>query len=154
MTMKTVYSIVVGIIFMLNCFTTANGQGSEQNCSSQNQNVQDSVVTDFKQFLELFSADSEFQMNHVVFPLKYISVDIEENEEIKLIKRQDWKMLHFKNDSQTQNRDIDAYDQVIEINSDSAKVLIRGIDNGINIDFIFEKKDESWFLIEWGDYSV
>ncbi|MCW3808070.1 DUF4348 domain-containing protein [Plebeiibacterium marinum] len=153
--MKKISLILFGIFLILkvSCFARPIGNITGKNYCSQTEKTTESTVFDFQKFLEIYSSDSIFQLNHVVFPLKYISVDIEDNEEIKMIKKEEWKSLHFKSELETQDREIDGYKQLIEIESDTAKVLIRGIDNGIYIDFIFEKRNKSWFLIEWGDYS-
>ncbi len=145
--------IVIIIVIKVNCFGDPIKKLAGKNYCSQFGKIKESTVLEFKEFLELFSLDSIFQLEHVVYPLKYISVDIKDNEDIKLIKKEEWKSLHFKIESDEQNLKIDGYKQLIEIESSTAKVLIRGLDNGIYIDFIFEKRNESWFLIEWGDYS-
>ncbi len=138
---------ILGIILVLNINFFADFKTVKQDHNDSDKN-------DFKEFLELFSKDSTFQMNHIAFPLKYTSVDIEDNKEESYINKENWELLNFDYNPEIQNRETDAYQQFIEVNIDSAKVLIRGIDNGINIDFQFLKTNGSWTLTVWNDNSV
>lgn len=109
--------------------------------------------SDFYKFLDKFNTDSIFQIGHINFPIKYTIIDIEDKKETDWIKEQDWTMLVLKNSDYVVNRNIDAYEQFVEIEENSAIVKLRGIENGIRIDFIFEKHNGIWILKEWIDSS-
>ncbi|WP_066627988.1 DUF4348 domain-containing protein [Labilibacter marinus] len=148
--------LILGVIlfFTLNGFRNSFSQHDKKFNRSPLTPIQDSTCMSFNNFLELFSSDSTFQLNHILFPLKFTSIDMEEDEFIDLIKKEDWKFLQLGNNSETKNRNTNSHQQSIELGVDKAKILIRGIDNGISIDFVFEKRNGNWILIEWNDYSI
>jgi hypothetical protein len=54
------------------------------------------------------------------------------------------------------NMELDNWEKrvIVDKNNNSAKILFRGVDNGINVEYIFEKKNETWKLIEIIDSST
>lgn len=64
-----------------------------------------------------------------------------------------WRHLDFEYQDEYAKREIDAYTQVTEMYTDSAKIQLRGVDNGIRIDYEFTKVNERWFLVSKKDYS-
>jgi hypothetical protein len=61
--------------------------------------------------------------------------------------------LRFEYKDEYARRQIDAYTQEKKIYSDSAKLELRGVDNGILIDYDFIKLNGQWFLVSEKDYS-
>ncbi len=64
-----------------------------------------------------------------------------------------WRHLNFEYKNEYVKREIDAYTQETEMYADSAKIRLRGVDNGIHIDYEFTKAGGQWFLVSKKDYS-
>lgn len=107
----------------------------------------------FDKFLSRFSADSLFQLQRIHFPLETKSIDIEEEIEIAFLLPKQWKHLDLNYNPQYAKREVDAYEQYIKLFSNSGIVSIKGIDNGIWMDYVFERKKDDWVLIKFIDYS-
>lgn len=102
----------------------------------------------FESFIEKFSLDSLFQESRVVFPLKKKYLNENSKEAEKFVEAVDWwrvileptdnhSMRYFENKKKSQG--------IVEF---------RGIENGINVTYIFELRDGEWFLIEMEDLSI
>jgi len=107
----------------------------------------------FEEFFLKFSDDTTFQKSRILFPLKYSSIDIMDDLEQTLIAESNWKPLNFKEDDQAKNRDIDAYEVLIEETTNKAIYIRKGIDNGILQEYHFENQNSKWFLAEIIDKS-
>jgi hypothetical protein len=109
---------------------------------------------DFKTFLQKFNKDSLFQISRITFPLKVT----ENGPDFEIVERtinlNDFSKLDFDPAKDATTREFDRYTQNIRIEKDSAVIEIRGIDNGILSDVIFEKKNGKWRLKTWVDQST
>ncbi len=114
---------------------------------------QNQSVIMFQQFLEKFSSDSAFQINHTLFPFKIASYDIEDNMDTSLISQDKWQFLNLQYDSIYAKREVNAYTQNIDVFQDSCIVSYKGIDNGIWIDYVFVRQYNDWMLSKEVDYS-
>jgi len=63
-------------------------------------------------------------------------------------------MMDFRKKKSTGNYDQWEQMIVIDKNNTSATIEIRGIENGIMVDYLFEKVNEVWMLIEIDDSST
>jgi len=103
---------------------------------------------DFEVFLDKFNSDSTFQTSRINFPIKTIQLDTENLKENTIEYNQSNYHLS-KIDKQSKYYKIEKV-----IMSDSAKVYLKGIDNGIYIEFFFFKKNGIWKLDTWNDLST
>lgn len=96
-------------------------------------------------FIEKFSLDSLFQESRVVFPLKkkYLNENLKEVE--KLVEAKDWWRVILES---TDDYSMRYYDK-----ENQGFVELKGIENGINITYVFELNDGEWFLVEIEDFT-
>jgi hypothetical protein len=106
---------------------------------------------EFIDFLIMFSNDSIFQINHTLFPLPESYVDPEKDYEMVVtsISLNDWEHIEFVNFI---NRLVIL--SYIDIKNKYRNIFLRGIENGIWVQYVFEKIDGNWILIELKDYST
>lgn len=104
---------------------------------------------DFNEFFKKFNADPKFQVSRVIFPLKYKA----NNEDFELIDytmtKEKYKVLHLNNKA-----DEKYLKRTLSVKKNKATLQHRGLDNGIYIDYIFELKDNKWFLKTLVDQST
>jgi hypothetical protein len=104
---------------------------------------------DFNEFFKKFNADSKFQISRVIFPLKYKA----NNEDFELsdytMTKEKFKVLHLNNKA-----DEKYLKRTLSVKKSKATLEERGLDNGIYIDYIFELKDNKWFLKTFVDQST
>ncbi|WP_444666809.1 DUF4348 domain-containing protein [Flavobacterium columnare] len=114
-----------------------------------------SIDDDFKSFLEVFSKDSVFQLSRVTFPLVLEEwIDPETGTEKKLIDKKTYEILDFRYPKDALTREYDRYTQTVKFKDNKAVVEIRGVDNGIYVDYIFEKINGKWLLISCNNQSI
>lgn len=114
---------------------------------------------DFTSFFRKFSSDSIFQSSRIKFPLKMISFDIFGSDQTTPIEEftsvQEYSFFDFSEDEKAKNRDIDAYSTTIERkDKDEYSYRMLGIDNGIMVEFLFQKQNNCWFLVSIKDQST
>lgn len=111
----------------------------------------------FEVFFDKFKMDSVFQRERVQFPFLVETVNTDDTGSDKLNKeftqKHDWKHANFYYDESFATRAVDAYTQRIRIQLHTAVVEYRGVDNGIWIDYFFEKKEDKWILVSERDSS-
>lgn len=112
----------------------------------------------FGLFMENFAHDSIFQRQHTVFPLEYRTWIPGEgdNPEVVYIQEKDWKPMDFdpKPGIKRGEQDDGNYTQHFVVEAASATIQFRGVDNGISTNFIFERRNECWYLLRVEDYST
>ncbi|MBG6130873.1 hypothetical protein IWQ47_002343 [Aquimarina sp. EL_43] len=109
----------------------------------------------FESFFTRFSTDSAFQKNRIQFPLKMSTMDAydSENPSIENLSLKDYSFIDFSNDKDAINRDTDKYKVEIVENKETTIYKKLGIDNGIYVEFKFEKQENCWLLISIEDQS-
>jgi hypothetical protein len=118
------------------------------------QNKTEAEKEAFESFFEKFKSDSVFQKDRILFPLISLQWEIGDDEPTKrLINRDDWRFWDFRYDDNFATRDTDAYTQQKKVYGDSVRIEIRGVDNGIYIDYDFLVRSNKWTLIMEKDYS-
>lgn len=106
-------------------------------------------LEDFNHFFRLFNHDAVFQISRINFPLK-IKINNDDLELVDyVIPKEKYTTINL--DKKPEERE---YNQQLIIKKDKAVIQQRGIDNGIFIDYFFEKKDGKWQLITWVDIST
>lgn len=104
---------------------------------------------DFNVFFKKFNADHKFQISRVIFPLKYKM----NNDDLELthytMNKDKYKALNISNKANENH-----LKQTLIIKKNKVTVQQRGLDSGLYIDYIFELKDNKWFLKSWEDLST
>ncbi|MNK77943.1 hypothetical protein D3C87_975600 [compost metagenome] len=104
---------------------------------------------DFNEFFKKFNADPKFQTSRVVFPVKYRA----NNDDFELsdytMAKEGYKVLHLNNKA-----DEKYLKRTFLVKKNKVTLQERGLDNGIYIDYVFELKDNKWFLKTWVDEST
>lgn len=104
---------------------------------------------DFNEFFKKFNSDSKFQISRVIFPFKYKA----NNEDFELLDytmtKEKYKVLHLNNKA-----DEKYLKRTLSVKKSKATLEERGLDSGIYIDYIFELKDNKWFLKTFVDQST
>jgi len=104
---------------------------------------------DFNVFFKKFNEDKKFQITRVIFPLKYKM----NNDDLELtdytMTKEKYKALNLNNKA-----DEKYLKRTISVKKNTVTLQQRGLDNGIYIDYIFELKDNKWFLKTWVDESA
>lgn len=111
---------------------------------------------DFNAFLLKFNQDSIFQMSRINFPLKVKEADSDNDYKTieRVINKKDFAKLDFTLPKDAQTREFDKFTQKIKLTKNNATIEVRGIDNGIHSDVIFEKVNGKWNLKTWIDEST
>ena len=124
--------------------------------SCQNSNQQPKIVDEnFETFLIRFNKDSIFQLNRIDFPITVEEFSTDDFQSKKRIIREgNYQKMDLSYDESIKIREFDKYTQVIKFDKQKAIIEIRGIDNGIYEDVVFEKKNGKWKLITWIDSST
>lgn len=108
----------------------------------------------FEVFFEKFKLDSVFQLERVSFPFSSESLDTDSDKYIvSHVQKDNWTFADFNYDGSIATRGLDPYTQEAKVQRDKAVIEIRGVDNGIWIDYTFEKHDGKWLLISEKDSS-
>jgi hypothetical protein len=108
-------------------------------CSCNNQKENSA----FNNFFDEFKGDSLYQINHIGFPVPVLSyMEGEEGLIVDYeIESENWQFEEFESNDQYQV--LKRY----KSNNDTVNVVFRGIDNGINIDYVFVVcKADEWCL--------
>lgn len=108
---------------------------------------------DFNSFIEKFSTDTAFQISRTQFPLK-ISWHGIESDTTMYRNKSAFEFIDFKEKEYL--GELDQWRQYMEIdkNNKSAIIEIRGIDNGIHVDYIFKMINGLWMFTEIDDSST
>lgn len=115
----------------------------EDNLKSINEN-------EFLKYLTAFTVDTSFQLNHINFPVKYNHFDYENFDELTSeISKYEWSDFLVKNE----------FNKLFYVSTDNRlnnyrNIYLRGVDNGIWVQYLFKKIDNNWRLTEFSDYST
>lgn len=130
-----------------------NGQSNEKQTPTIP--TKETIDNNFNNFIDKFSIDSTFQVSRTKFPLKIKWYDIDNDRDSIIYKdSSSFELMDFgKKKSKGQ---YDQWEQkiVVDKNNTSATIEVRGIDNGIMVDYLFEKINGTWMLIEIDDSST
>lgn len=118
---------------------------STQTNSTTKEETEKVEETDFDTFFEKYPSDSVFQINHTKFPLKCITMELEEDE-ITFIQKNKWQFNDFE-DNKTSEYDQYEYQKKV-INSNLVLYKMQGIDNGISVVYKFIFDNQEWNLEE------
>jgi|SRR4051812_12537668 hypothetical protein len=120
---------------------------------SVNATIPTNVDDDFNVFINYFSKDSIFQISRINFPLKVQEYDsMKDTDVIKTVTISNFRKLDFT--YKKPGTGIDNQQQEIKVEKNKATIEINGIENGLMIDFYFEKQNGKWSLVTWIDHST
>lgn len=148
-------------IFLLNC-SNQNSEKESQKVTGttseptkeQTELIEKSVPapvsqlmdSSFDSFLIEFSNNETFQLTRVDFPLNVKIIDIEDKEENISIIKDEWQHSNLLDTAGIETQEYGKYSQTVEVTNSIATVKLRGIDNGIRIDYTFQLREGRWFL--------
>lgn len=119
--------------------------GSEKIIGNKN------IDTNFIDFIERFSKDSIFQLNHTQFPFKEVYADADRDYETvdTLITKSNWKHINLV-------KELDGLMVLssMDKNNKFRNIYFRGVENGISIKYVFEKVKNEWIFIKLEDCST
>ncbi|MFD1605194.1 DUF4348 domain-containing protein [Flavobacterium artemisiae] len=127
---------IIAVLFII-CFCQLST--AQQNTKAKSEN--------FNSFLKKFNEDKDFQLSRVKFPLTIKTIDDNLQDITVTITQKNYRILKLDD----KNMD---FRQKNVLKQKSAIVQQRGIDTGIYADYIFELKDNKWFLKTWIDQST
>ena len=110
----------------------------------------------FSAFIKKIGADSIFQRSRIKFPLTVITTDIADETEVTKVTERDWVFLDMSKDTESNDPNaLDAFKVLIDQKSTGQVIYSRvGIDNGILIQYTFQKEQSRWFLYLIEDKSI
>jgi len=139
------------------CDRSSTSSTSEQSPDNQTSIIptKGAIDNNFNDFIERYSTDSVFQLSRTKFPLKTIWYDIDNDKDSLIYRdRSGFDILDFRKKKSMGNYDQWEQKIVVDKNNASATIEIRGIENGIMVDYIFEKIYGAWMLVEIVDSST
>lgn len=143
---------VVMVILMSGCGETKKEEALKAGETAPK--TREIIREEFDTFFKRFSEDSVFQLSRIDFPISYYSVDIEDNKEEFVYDKNDFWYIDFTEDRQAATRNTDAYEPVIEKGDLKTRYIRKGIDNGIRIEYYFERNATGeWYMVEIVDNS-
>ena len=108
-----------------------------------------STPEDFNDFFKKFNSDKKFQVTRVIFPFKYKG----NNDDFELadytMTKEMYKILNLNNKA-----DEKYLKRTLVTKKNKVTLQERGLDSGIYIDYVFELKENKWFLKTWIDQST
>ena len=164
--MKIVYYILFIILtgFFMSCSGCKNqNSSSEERPENELTAKLDTFETqleepeDFHLFLEKFNHSEMFQMRRIKFPLPVIVPNMDDSAMRPVedtITKYEWETIDLSYDSTYLTREYDQYYQVSYTSKDTTILKLRGVNNGIHIDYIFTLSENRWYLVSFKDASL
>jgi hypothetical protein len=161
--------ILFGSLTLLNCSTQSQKEESSspedivnEKSGKQTELVEEVVPeskseqidSSFNTFLIEFSSNKEFQLSRVDFPFNIQLIDIEDNEETRVVTKEEWQHSNLLDTAGIQTREYSKYSQTAEIQDTVATIKLRGIDNGIRVDYTFKLRKGRWYLTRIFNSSI
>ncbi|GHT18374.1 hypothetical protein FACS189429_4800 [Bacteroidia bacterium] len=135
---------------MLNC-----NRAKKQNTVVDN-NTEIAETLSFDEFITQFSADSNFQLQHIAFPLTVFVPKNDtmetENDTTYYLSRKDWKFIDLADASKYPTVEKVMFEK--QKTDNGFELLVKGNDSGIYISYFFEKKNDMWILTGMEDRSM
>lgn len=143
--------IVISTLFLFSC-GASNSDTRREAVSEPSLTQTQTKMEDFGSFFQRFTTDSVFQISRVDFPF-HIRTSSEGDESETVIDKAAWRFSPFHYDSSFATRRVDAYTQQVKSYGDTISLELRGVDNGIYIDYEFVFRNGKWFMVSGSDYS-
>lgn len=157
MTRQIISIIIFVVLGSIKCKNNNTSKNNNYHIDKLEHNfpTEEIIDLDFTKFIKKFSNDSTFQINRTRFPLKVKWNIIEtDKDSIFYIDRLNYKLINFN--IKKSSGKFDKWEQKIKIakNNIFTTIEVRGIDNGISIDYLFEKINGAWMFVEIYDSST
>ncbi|WP_276373139.1 DUF4348 domain-containing protein [Chryseolinea sp. H1M3-3] len=107
---------------------------------------------EFNEFFEKFTTDSLFQIERIKFPFRVLWTT-EDGETVHETAKDDWTHSTFYYEDSYASRQVDAYTQETKNYGDTIKLELRGVDNGIFVDYNFVRQKGKWILVSGKGFS-
>lgn len=106
----------------------------------------------FGDFVYRFIADSVFQLERIKFPLKS-SIQTDLNEvDTKAIEKNDWKIVRLFGNEEYRSQIYDNFKRELR-DTDERLFCWEGVENGIYVEYKFQRLGGLWYLTEYNDFS-
>ena len=103
----------------------------------------------FNIFLNKFQKDSIFQKERIIFPLKCLSYDTENDSFSEMyINKNEWKYIDFSKLPENYLK------KIIKISDDEINYNFQIEDTGVSVNYIFKIYNSKWYLVEIKDEST
>ena len=147
--MKNLFFLFLTIIFLSNCAKTENSKTFKSEKIIKKTNGQITPTEEsFDTFFIKFAKDSIFQSSRINFPIKVVELDSENLiEQTITLTKDNYYFQNIKFDSKD-------YEIQKEVKNSSAKVILKGIENGIFMEMFFIKTNQKWNLKTWNNFST
>jgi hypothetical protein len=106
---------------------------------------------EFNNFVYKFIGDSVFQISRIKFPLKSQQWDMDEVDSSR-IERKDWKIIRLFGGQEYRPQIYDNFKREMR-DTDERLFCWEGVENGINVEYRFNRINRQWFLTEYNDFS-
>lgn len=152
---KRYYIASFFLVTLTGCANSSTNSTSGQSNESQIPTIptKETIDNNFIDFIDKFSSDSAFQLSRTKFPLKIKWYDLDKDS-LMFKDRSSFEMMDFRKKKSTGQNDQWEQKIVVDKNNSSAKIEIRGIENGIMVDYLFKKINGAWMLVEIHDSST
>ena len=151
---------IISLLFvtlLTSCDNSSTTSTSGQSNDTQTSTIptKEAIDNNFNDFIDKFSTDSTFQLSRTKFPLKTKWYDLDNDRDSLIYReRSSFEMMDFRKKKSTGQYDQWEQRIVVDKNNTSAIIGFRGIENGIMVDYLFEKINGAWMLIEVDDSST
>lgn len=106
----------------------------------------------FDDFIYKFIADSLFQLERIKFPLKSSTQTDLDEVDTKAIEKKDWKIVRLFGTEEYRPQIYDNFERELR-DTDERLFCWEGIENGIYIEYKFQRLGGLWYLTEYNDFS-
>jgi hypothetical protein len=106
---------------------------------------------DFEDFIYKFISDSLYQLDRIKFPLKSQQWDSDKVDSTR-IEKDNWKTVRLFWGEEYRPQIYDNFKREMR-DSDERLFCWEGIENGINIEYRFNRIKGRWYLTEFSDFS-
>lgn len=106
---------------------------------------------DFDDFILKFISDSLYQLDRIKFPLKSQQSDSDEVDST-IIEKSNWKTVRLFWGEQYKPQIYDNFKREMR-DTDERLFCWEGIENGINVEYRFNRIKGLWYLTEFNDFS-
>lgn len=154
--MNITIKIIFGLIILAASFLLGYKVGQvklfmNSFAGEQIQAVDNSKNEDFNVFLDRFIADSLFQLDRIKFPLKSQQWDSDEVDSTRIGKG-NWKTVRLFWGEEYRPQIYDNFKREMR-DTDERLFCWEGIENGINVEYRFNRINGQWYLTEFNDFS-
>lgn len=152
--MHKINAVIISCLLLFSCNSNTSDLTNIKSGQTSDSLIQNQIDHhDFNSFIEKFNTDTLFQISHTIFPLKITWHEIE-RDTIFYRGKSDVEFVDFR--IKEYNGEVDRWKQNIIIgeSNKSAVIEIRGVDNGIHVDYIFKIINDAWMFVEIDDSST